>query len=104
MYTSRFSSYLFQTTHLFKTTAYENTPFEECNQRWLGSRDSEAPLHLSPCKQNPSSAWREASGGGSCDFREALPRQHAGALWSSQLLAPMCDYMMFVESCYKCLQ
>lgn len=60
MYTSRFSSYRSQTTQMFKTTAYENTPFEECNQRWLGSRDSEAPLHLSPCKQNPSSAWREA--------------------------------------------
>lgn len=68
MYISRFSSYLFQTTHLFKTTAYENTPFEECNQRWLDSRDSKAPLHLPPCKQNPSSAWREAGGSGSCDF------------------------------------
>lgn len=77
MYTSHSSSYLFQTTHLFKTTAYENTPFEECNQRWLGSRDSEASLHLPPSKQNPSSAWREAGGGGSCDFHEALPQPHA---------------------------
>lgn len=70
MYTSRFSSYLFQTTHLFKTTPSENAPFEECNQRWLGSRDRVAPLHLSLRKQNPSSVWRKAgdSDGGSCDF------------------------------------
>jgi len=101
---TRFSSYPFQTTHLFKTRAYENTPFEECNQRWLGFRDSEAQLHLYPCKQNPSSVWREACGGGSCGFCDALPQQHAYGLWSSQLLASMCDNMMFVEGCYKCLQ
>ena len=102
MYTSRFSSYLFQTTHLFKTTAYENTPFEECNQRWLGSRDSEAPLHLSQTE----SFFRVAGGGWwwQLRFHKALPQQHAHALWGSQLLAPMCDNMMFVESCYKCLQ
>lgn len=61
MYTSRFGSYPFQKTQMLKTTAYENTPFEECNQRCLGSCDSEAPLLLSPRKQNPSSAWREAA-------------------------------------------
>lgn len=82
----------------------KNTPLEECNQRWLGFRDREAPLHLSPCKQNPSSAWRVARRRWQLRFREALPQPHAHALWSSQLLAPMCDNMMFVESCYKCLQ
>lgn len=51
-------------------------PFEECNQRWLGSRDSkQPPPHINPppyhhhhptqppgvsLKQNPSSMWRAA--------------------------------------------
>lgn len=61
MYTSRFGSYPFQKTQMLKITANENAPFEECNQRCLGSCDSEAPLHLSPHKQKPSSAWREAA-------------------------------------------
>lgn len=59
MFTSRWSSYLFQTTRLFPTIAYENTAFEESNQKWLGSRDSRTPLHL----WQTESFFRMAGGG-----------------------------------------
>lgn len=90
----------YRTTHLFTTTAYENTPFEECNQRCLGSRDSRACLHLAV----QTKSFFRAAGGRQPRFRKAPPRRRAHALQSSQLPAPMCDNMMFVESRYECLQ
>ncbi|CAJ1086330.1 Hypothetical predicted protein [Xyrichtys novacula] len=105
MYTSRFSSYLVQTAHLFKTTTYENTLFEECNQRWLGCRDSKASPSSLSTQTEPF--FRVVGGGRRWQlrfWRGPCLYNTPHALWSSQLLAPMCENMMFVEGCYKCFQ
>lgn len=86
------------------STSVQNKPIKKrrlkkCNQKCLGCRDSkpafififsaqtEAFFHLTGDKEGTILQMREGT----------------HALWRSQFFSPMCENMMFVESCYKCL-